>query len=278
MDDVAGAEVKAATSRTLDGSGQGDEVETSSGITRALQVIFAVAESDEPDVGVSELARKLGYSKTVIHRVVRTLVASGFFTFDERTRRYRLGPGAVSVGLAALAQLEVPSVAQPSMEDLVSQTGETVTLSARYGDQRMYLSQVLSPREIRMAVPLGQLFPLHIGGSSKAILSALRREELDDYLERVLASGRSVTSREELEDELSRIRRRGYAISRGERQVDAGSVAAPIFDATGGVYGAMSVCGPVGRFSEDKVEQFGPLLVETAATVSRRLGYRRAGG
>ncbi|GAA1933603.1 IclR family transcriptional regulator [Nocardioides hwasunensis] len=259
-----------------DGAGRGDEVETSSGISRALQVIFAVAESDEPDVGVSELARSLGYSKTVIHRVVRTLVASGFFTVDERTRRYRLGPGAVSVGLAAIARLEVPSIAQPYMEDLVSRTGETVTLSARYSHQRMYLSQVLSPREIRMAVPLGQLFPLHIGGSSKAILSALRREELDDYLDRALAGGRSVISREELEEQLAAIRRRGYAVSRGERQVDAGSVAAPIYDATGGVYGAMSVCGPVGRFSPDKVEEFGTLLVETAATVSRRLGHRPA--
>lgn len=225
-------------------------------------------------MGVSELARKLGYSKTVIHRVVRTLVASGFFTFDERTRRYRLGPGAVSVGLAALARLEVPSLAQPHMEDMVSRTSETATLSARFGDQRMYLSQVLSPREIRMAVPLGQLFPLHIGGSSKAILAAMRPEELDDYLDRTLPDGRSVTSREELEEQLSRIRRTGYAVSRGERQVDAGSVAAPIYDATGRVYGSLSICGPVGRIGEDLVEQYGALLLETAATVSQRLGHR----
>lgn len=266
-----------ASSGTPDKGDKGDEVETSSGISRALRVIFAVAESDEPDVGVSELARQLGYSKTVVHRVVRTLAASGFFTFDERTRRYRLGPGAVSVGLAALARMEVPNVAQPYMEDLVAQSSETATLSARYGDQRMYLSQVLSPREVRMAVPLGQLFPLHIGGSSMAILAALTQDELDDYLDRVFVPSTSVTSREELVEQLTRIRLRGYTVSRGERQVDAGSVAAPIFDATGRVYGSLSICGPIGRFSDDKTAEYGAALIETAAAVSQRLGHRPAG-
>jgi DNA-binding IclR family transcriptional regulator len=269
---VAGSDAFGASSGTAD---KGDEIDSSSGVSRALRVIFAVAESDESDVGVSELARQLGYSKTVVHRVVRTLVASGFFTFDERTRRYRLGPGAVSVGLAALARMEVPGVAQPYMEDLVAQSSETATLSARYGDQRMYLSQVLSPREVRMAVPLGQFFPLHVGGSSMAILSALTQDELDDYLGRVFVPSTSLTSHEELLERLSRIRWRGYAVSRGERQVDAGSVAAPIFDATGQVYGSLSICGPVGRFSDDKTAEYGAALVRTAAAVSQMLGHRQ---
>ncbi|PRY39791.1 IclR family transcriptional regulator [Umezawaea tangerina] len=250
-----------------------EEGETSSGIARALQVVFAVAESPEPDVGVSELARTLGMSKTVVHRVVRTLVATGFFVVDEKTRRYRLGPGAVSVGLAALARLEVPKVAQPHMERLVARTSETATLSARYGDQRMYLAQVLSPQEIRMAVQLGHLFPLHVGGSSKAILASLTPDEIDAYLDRTLTAV-SITSREELVAELSRIRRRGYTVSRGERQVDAGSVAAPVFDATGRVYGSLSICGPVARISDDKIAEYGTLITEAAAAVSTGLGYR----
>ncbi|GAB3434697.1 IclR family transcriptional regulator [Actinophytocola sediminis] len=258
-------------------STEAEDGETSSGIARALQVVFAVAESPEPDVGVSELARTLGYSKTVVHRIVRTLVATGFFVVDERTRRYRLGPGAVSVGLAALARMEVPRIAQPHMERLVARTAETATLSARYGDQRMYLAQVLSPQEIRMAVPLGQLFPLHVGGSSKAILASLGAEELAAYLDRTLTGTLSVTSREELEDELRRVRRRGYTVSRGERQVDAGSVAAPVFDASGRVYGSLSICGPVARISDDKLDEYGQLIVEAASAVSTGLGYRRVG-
>ncbi|MFD4668756.1 IclR family transcriptional regulator [Lentzea sp. NPDC058450] len=257
------------------GGGAAEDGETSSGLTRALQIVFAVAESPEPDVGVSELARTLGLSKTVVHRAARTLVATGLFVVDERTRRYRLGPGAVSLGLAALNRLEVPKVAVPHMERLVAATNETATLSVRYSDQRMYLTQVLSPQEIRMAVQLGKLFPLHVGGSSKAILSALPAAEIEGYLDRNLVGSVSVTSREELLAELDRIRARGYAVSRGERQVDAGSVAAPVFDATGLVYGAVSVCGPVARISDDKVQEYGALVSSAAAAVSAGLGHRR---
>ncbi|MFE2756238.1 IclR family transcriptional regulator [Actinosynnema sp. NPDC059335] len=255
-------------------NGAGEDGETSSGLTRALQILFAVAESTEPDVGVSELARMLGLSKTVVHRAVRTLVATGLCVVDERTRRYRLGPGAVSLGFAALNRLEVPKVAQPHMERLVARTGETATVSARYNDQRMYLAQVLSPQEIRMAVQLGKLFPLHVGGSSKAILAALGPAEIEGYLERRVNSGVAVTSPEELLAELTRIRARGYAVSRGERQVDAGSVAAPVFDASGRVYGSISVCGPISRFGDDKTAEYGELVVEAAAAVSAGLGYR----
>lgn len=251
-----------------------EDGETSSGVTRALQVIFAVAESPEPDVGVSELARTLNLSKTVVHRVVRTLVSAGFFTVDERTRRYRFGPGAVSVGVAALARLEAPQIAQPHMERIVARTAETATLSVRYGDQRMYLSQVLSPREVRMAVSLGKLFPLHIGGSSKAILANMGTQDIGRYLDQVTSATMSVTGREELEDELTRIRNRGFAVSRGERQADAGSVAAPVFDASGRVYGALSICGPITRISDDKIDEYGGLIREAAAAVSANLGHR----
>lgn len=250
--------------------------QTTSGIDRALQVVYAVAASREPDIGVSELARHLGLSKAVVHRIVRSLVAGGFFSFDERTRRYRLGPSAVSVGLAALAQMEVPKVAQPHLERLVGLTKETATLSGRYGYERMYLMQVPSPQEIRMSVQLGVLYPLYAGGSSKAILAALEPEDIRRYLETVplrpLTSA-TIPDIATLTADLETIRERGYSVSYGERQEDAASVAAPIFDATGRVYGSTSVCGPISRLSERMIEEFGPLVRDTAAAISRELGY-----
>ena len=257
-----------------------DEGQTSSGIERALQVIFAVAAAKEPDIGVSELARTLGLSKAVVHRVVRTLVAADFFSFDERTRRYRLGPGAVGVGLAAMAQMEVPRIAQPYLENLVARTKETATLSVRYGTQRMYLTQVLSPQEIHMSVQLGRLYPLHAGGSSKVILAMMGPDEIREYLdsqELVALTPITIQDRDRLVEELELIRQRGYALSLGERQQGAASVAAAVFQANGRVYGSISVCGPVSRLSVGKAEEYGRLVKEAAAEVSRQLGFRAVG-
>ncbi|SHI63733.1 DNA-binding transcriptional regulator, IclR family [Nocardiopsis flavescens] len=251
-----------------------DDRQGANGVHRALQIIFAVAEAEGPDMGVSELARSLNLSKTVVHRVVRTLVDDGFFQMDERTRRYRLGPAAVSVGLSALARMEVPEIVRPHLEALVDHSSETATFSVRYGDKRMYLSQVLSPQEIRMAVPLGKLFPLHIGGSSRAILAGMAPEELDRHLERALPGEGNAPERARIADEAAAVRARGFTVSAGERQADAGSVAAPVFDARGQVYGSLSVCGPLNRVRDERALALGPVVVEAARAVSAGLGFR----
>lgn len=265
-----------SSSASHDPSDRADDRQGASGVRRALQIIFAVAESESPDVGVSELARSLDLSKTVVHRVVRALVADGFFQMDERTRRYRLGPAAVSVGLSALARMEVPEIVRPHLEALVEYSSETATFSVRYGDKRMYLSQVLSPQEIRMAVPLGKLLPLHTGGSSRAILSGMTSRELDRYLERVFAGPENAQVRERVCADRIAVRESGFAVSSGERRADAGSVAAPVFDARGHVYGSLSICGPLNRMRGETAEALGPVVVEAAKAVSNGLGFRSA--
>jgi DNA-binding IclR family transcriptional regulator len=75
-----------------------------------------------------------------------------------------------------------------------------------------------------------------------------------------------------LSAELVRIRERGYAASAGERQADAGSVAAPVFGLSGEVVGAISACGPRYRVTDEFVAVIAPRVVAVAAQVSRRLG------
>src|SRR5665811_940308 len=144
----------------------------SSGIDRAMQVVYFVAGSDggrRSDFGVTEIARGLDMSKTVVHRILTTLVAVEFLAVDPDTRRYRLGPGAVVVGRAALEQLDAHRVARAYMQRLAEVTGETVTLAMRRGPRRVYLDQILSLSEVHMSVQIGLESPLHAGSSSKAI-------------------------------------------------------------------------------------------------------------
>lgn len=243
-----------------------------SGVERTLQVVFAIAASEQRDVGVSELSRVLGLPKAVVHRILKALTAGNFLAFDDRTRRYSLGPGALTVGLAAVRSLEVPVVARPHLTELVAQTGETATLSVRQEWTRIYVDQVLSPREVRMSVPLGRPFPLHLGSSSKAILSALPDAELARYLECTPYDG----DRAALAAEIAAIRQRGYALSRGERQPGAASVAAAI-SRNGTVFGSMSVCGPDDRFDAALMEEYGQLLVGAVRRLTNWLTGRTAG-
>ncbi len=254
-----------------------DEAGPRSGLLRAMAVIELLAERAPETVGVSTVARALDYPKAVAHRILKELVTAGFLGFDDRTKLYGLGPGALKVGLAALRSLDVTRVTRPYLEQLVAQTQETATLSARQGWTRVYVDQVLSPQEIRMAVPLGTNHALHAGSSSKAILAALPDEQVEAYLasaalERVTPA--TIIDVQALRAELARVRGLGYAISTGERQPGAGSVAAAVRSASGDVWGSISVCGPLARFTPEAFTSHGELLVEVAAAISLEIGYR----
>ncbi len=247
-------------------------------LDRALRIVFAIADSAQASVGVSELSRSLGMPKAVVHRILRTLTAHGFLAFEERTRRYKLGPGALRVGLAAVRNLDVPALARPYLERMVAESGETATLSVLQGSQRIYVDQVLSPQEVRLAAVLGRPYPLHAGASSKALLAALPDAEVREYLDRARLerlTDRTVTDRRLLEADVAEVRRCGYAVTHGERQAGAASVAAAVLDATGRPFGSISISGPADRFPRERVRRWGALVTRTAAELSAAAGHRR---
>lgn len=249
---------------------------SSSGLERALRVINTVAESRAPGVGVSALARETGLPKAVAHRILKSLVALEFLSFDESTKLYSLGPGALVVGLAALRQLDVPAIAKPHLQRLVAETGETATLSILQGWTRLYIDQNLSPQEVRMSVKIGEPYSLHAGSSSKAILAALPEAKVREYLKHHTLeqlTDATIIDPDELLAEIRVIRERGYAISRGERQPDAGSVACAVRRLDGDVFGAISVCGPVMRFDSAAQRRIGLLVKEVAEHISTSIGY-----
>ncbi|MGC4897420.1 IclR family transcriptional regulator [Micromonospora sp. DT31] len=247
-----------------------------SGLARTFSIINLLASRAPEALGVSAIARDLEIPKAVAHRILKELVADAFLAFDDGKKQYQLGPGALTVGLAALRTLDVPKTARPYLERLVEVSGETATLSIRQGWQRVYVDQVLSPHEVRMSVALGRMYPLHAGSSSKAILAALPDEAVEEFLTQhrhASLTPRTLTSADALREDVAEIRQRGYAVSFGERQAGSASVAAAVRGASGDVVGAISLCGPRERFAENTLRH-GATVAEAARAVSRDIGYR----
>lgn len=66
-------------------------------VRRALDVLHCFHDNG-PDLGASDLARRLGLSASTAHRLARTLLGAGFLEQDARTSRYRLGPAVTELG------------------------------------------------------------------------------------------------------------------------------------------------------------------------------------
>jgi IclR family acetate operon transcriptional repressor len=235
-------------------------------------VLLLFAEGPET-LGVTEISRRLGLSKAVVYRILRSLVSRDLLV--KAGRSYRLGPAAAALGARALRDFNLRRAALPALRRLQSQTGETATVSALVGTHRVYLDQIPSLKEIKMTVEVGRPFPLHAGGSSKAILAfappGLREQILSGRLDALTPLTR--IRREELEEELEEIGRMGVAASLGERQHGAGSVAAPVLGVDGYAIGSISVCGPVDRFDRETVERLSPMVRAAAREISLKMGW-----
>jgi DNA-binding IclR family transcriptional regulator len=140
----------------------------------------------------------------------------------------------------------------------------------------VYIDQVLSDQEIRMAISLGSSHPLHAGASSRAILAAMSDDAVDEYLANPALTHltqSTITDPIKLRQTLKQVRRVGFAVSHGEREAGAGSVAAAIRTADGQVWGALSVCGPRDRFDSRTAVAFAGRVAAAALAVSAEVGY-----
>lgn len=240
---------------------------------RTAHLLLAFTEG-KPILGVSELARRLGLAKSVVHRNLGTLVEVGLVARDPGSSRYCLGPRAVELGFAALGTADIRTLALPVMTELRERTTETVTLSMRAGWERVYVAQVESRQVVRMSVEIGRRFPLFAGASGRATLSGLSDEALGVFLRTVTLkrlTPATITSPSELRASIREARARGYAASIGERDSSAASVAAPV-RAHGSVVGALSICGPASRFTPERVTCLVAPAIQGANAISDHLG------
>jgi DNA-binding IclR family transcriptional regulator len=248
-------------------------------VERAMDVLLYFGRTDQPDLGVTEIAAALGLTKAAVHRILTALRSRGLIVLDTTTRRYALGHAAVALGRAYLARTDVRAIAAPELKRLAERARETATLSLRRGDTRLYADQVVPDQELRLEVSLGVPFPLHAGGSSKVFLAFEPDAELDAYLQRRpldALTDRTITDPGRLRKDLATIRRRGFATSLGERQAGAASVAAPVFDRDGRVVAVLGVAGPALRFKPDPGAAVVGDLLAAARRISAQLGHEPA--
>lgn len=269
-DGAGGAQQQAERS---DG-GNGDGSKLIASVERALDVLLLFVRSESPDLGVTEIARELGLSKAVVHRLLMTLSSRRLIDADLATRRYRLGAAALTIGAAYLDRIDLTGLVTPHLRELSLGTEETATMSVRTEWYRVYVTQIVPEREVRMEVAIGRPYPLHAGSSSKAFLAFLAESERERYLAQThlaALTDRTIVDIDTLRSDIGGIRRRGYAVSHGERQAGAASLAAPILDRAGDPVAVISVCGPAERFGP-RLETVAPHLLAATGAVSRALG------
>ena len=255
------------------------------GFSQSLQRGLAILSSFRPErplLGVSELGRDLGLSRSTTHRYVSTLVALGYLQQDPATKKYRLGPRVLDLGFSAINSMELREVAGPHLRELSDATGYTANMAILDDLDIVYVERYRSSsagqREIDLNLHVGSRLPAYCTSMGKVLLAHLPRDEQDSRLRRIEFARRgpnTLTSRRALEAELARVRENGFAINNEELAYGLRSIAAPVLgrDGTGAAAINLAVHSSLASTAELGA-RFGPSLLRTAAGISARLGYQ----
>jgi len=244
-------------------------------VDSALKILACFA-GGPPALGVTELAKQLGLTKSKVSRILSTLEQAAFVHKDGATQRYRVGPKVFELAGAFLSHHDWRATARPHLQALRDATGESVALFVVDQDRRVCVEKWESAHELRSSITLGGSYPLTAGAGGKVLLAHLPEQERKDLLGRTglpRYTPHTIVNRRDFERELQDIRRKGYATSYRERVGHLSSVSAPIRNFEGRVIAALCVDGPAVRFTAKKVKACVDLALRTADQISRELGY-----
>jgi IclR family KDG regulon transcriptional repressor len=242
-----------------------------------MEVLEVLADASTP-LPLKGIAERTSRPKGSVHRMLATLVNTGYVVQEPKTGRYALSLKLWRIGCAALRDLDVVRVAQQRMERLVAATDETVHLGVLDPSGGvLYVSKVESPRSIRVQTRVGQIGPSWCTATGRSLL-AFHPEVAELVLAKPLQARtpKTVVDPRKIRALLRDVAARGYAVTRAENHPEMGGVAAPVRDYTGSVVASCGVAIPVFRMDHTLVERCVPEVVRAAAEISEDLGWRKS--
>jgi DNA-binding IclR family transcriptional regulator len=225
-------------------------------------------------MGVTEVAERLALDKANAHRTLAALVRLGYVEQDPSTRRYGATVRVVELARSILDSKDLTVVAAPHLKSLWAAPGDNTHLAVLAGDHVVYVSTLNGTTLLSANAAIGQSGPLHCTATGKAIVASLPRgtaEALIKSLDFEAFTQRTVTSAAAFQQDLAQVRVTGYAVDDREYHPGVRCVAAPIFG-IGGVIASLGISAPADRMDNERLRVLAPIVVDTAARISRELG------
>ncbi|MCL7748520.1 IclR family transcriptional regulator [Halalkalibacter alkaliphilus] len=242
-------------------------------IRKSIVILNKIKPSEEKvEWSVTEISRELNIPIQTVHRILSCLSEYGFVYRDNQNKRYKLGLSLMELGLSIRDNLSVRNTALPIMEQLSSDTKESVYLTVQEGCDGIFIDCIDSPHLLKIVEPIGMRRPLCVAASKKVILAFLKPVSQNQIIEELVTKG-YIPNVEELKEQLTIIKEQGFAISYGETTEGTVSIAAPIFSWEDEVVGSISVAGPEGRFVGTRLNEIIKLTTKSACEISEELGW-----
>lgn len=220
-------------------------------VSRVLSILEAVAGAEPPPTQV-EVARAVGLAKSTVSDVLAALRNLGYV--EVVGRQYRAGPQLIALGHATTKLSQLRLRLRRTLERLATESGETVLLWVETGATEDAVGELtcvdfVESKNLIRYVPQPGFQPMYPSAAGRVLIAFTGRDA--SFLRPPLLAQRTpytVVDTALIDKDLAAVRARGYAVSRNEGIEGLASIAAPVFEADGGLAGTVALCGPSERF------------------------------
>lgn len=242
-------------------------------IDNALAVLRCFS-AEEPLLGVTEIAQRVGLHKSSVSRILTTLENADLVERDTRSRRFGLGLGLLTVAGPLLATLDVRRAAYPFMQRLTAELDETSALVLWNGVEAVCVEQVPSPQPIKHTSALGTRYDTAASSCVQVFLA----EEPAEVVTSLVVSGAvrldhpSPQRLAEYGETLRAVAGTGVALNYGQTSPDEVGVCAGIRDHRGDLVAGLLVAAPTFRVDVDRARTISESVRATARDIGLRMG------
>jgi len=247
-------------------------------VKNALSLLDHFSETN-PEIGLSDLARRSGQDKATVYRLMNALRDSGLVEQGATSKLYRLGPSVLHLARVREATFPVLALAQPLLEGLTDRTGETSHFSLLTHMTLAVIASVESKKATRVSMRGSETLPFHATASGLAFLAFARPDVAAKGLALPMArfTDDTLTTAAALQDALALTRAQGFAVVDKAYEDDVYGIAAPIFGPTFGTeraaIGAIAVATPSHRMTADLRDLIIGAVRQAASDLTRSMGY-----
>lgn len=226
---------------------------------------------------LKDLAAQAGMPPAKAHRYLASFIRLGLVEQDASLGRYALGPFALTLGLAALGQLDAVRLATPLLPALAQELDATVA-AAVWGNKGATIVRWEDSRDIvTVNVRAGGVMPLLRSATGRCFGAWLPEGRtaalLADELRADRNPPRAVPASPEAASRLwAKIRREGVSRVLGALIPGIDALSAPVFDHRNAMVLALTVLGYAGTVDCSPGGRVERTLKAAAADLSARLG------
>lgn len=246
---------------------------------KLLSLMAELSDGTQPPM-LKTLSAAAGMPPAKVHRYMVSLVRTQYAERDPATGRYRLGPMARQLGIAAISRMDVLKVAGARLAQLCAEIEQSVALAiwTYHGPVMVATEDLREP--VTISTRVGQIMPLLTSATGRVFGAWLPARMVERLIQQELAAayGRdgatAIRTMAQVDALFQQTREAGVAWTQGGLNATVNALAAPVFDYRGTLVAALASLGPANSFDIRTDGALAIALKAAAGQISQELGYR----